>query len=103
MRYRVIVPLVQVATTAGGAGIQVVHGGLLPAETTSEALDNLIELGYVEVDEEPEPEDQGSDKVADVLDAVGDDKAKAAEALEAEKAGKNRPTLLSKLQAVIDA
>lgn len=60
--------------------------------------------------DQPDPEgDEGDDdraaKIKDVLAEVGDDKTKAAEALEQEKArGESaRSTLLAKLQAVIDA
>jgi hypothetical protein len=45
-----------------------------------------------------------SDKtVADVLDDVGDDPVKAAAALEVEREGKNRTTLINRLAGVVDA
>ncbi len=53
---------------------------------------------------DPAPEDKPA-KVNDIIAEVGDDKDKAAAALETEKARGDaaRPTLLDKLQAVIDA
>lgn len=43
-----------------------------------------------------------SDRVADVLSEVGENPELAAAALEAEKAGKNRPSLIEKLEAIIN-
>lgn len=41
--------------------------------------------------------------VRQVLSAVGDDPVKAAAALELESQGRNRPTLTTKLAAIVDA
>ena len=41
--------------------------------------------------------------VEEILASVGDDPAKAAAALEAEKAGKNRKTLVEPLTAIVEA
>lgn len=46
--------------------------------------------------------DADSDRVNDILSAVGDDVDLARAALEAEKSGKARTTLVSKLEAIID-
>jgi hypothetical protein len=45
--YKVIVPLIQVATKDDVA-VQVTKGGPVPSNITPEALANLIELKYVE-------------------------------------------------------
>ena len=60
----------------------------------------LAKEGMLEKVEEPKPDT--SDRVEDILAAVGNDKAKAAEALDQEKAGKNRSTLIGKLEAIVN-
>jgi transketolase len=42
------------------------------------------------------------ENIAEVLALVGDDPAKAAAAIDVEAAGKNRPTLIEKLTAIVD-
>lgn len=49
-----------------------------------------------------EPKAPVSDRIEDILEAVGADVEKAKAALEAEKAGKNRTTLVSKLEAIVN-
>lgn len=48
------------------------------------------------------PDPKGA-PVHKVLDEVGDDPVKAAAALDLERDGKNRPTLISKLEAIVAA
>ncbi|TIC78783.1 hypothetical protein [Nocardioides sp. GY 10127] len=100
-------PLVQVATTAGGAGVQVSRGRTVPSNITETALAVLIENGYVEKQgaaAEPEtPAQPAPGTVKAILSEVGDDPAAATAALDAEVVGENRATLVKKLQAIIDA
>ena len=99
------VPLTMVRLIDGGyrnvlQGEQVAGDAVEP-----ENLKRHLRKGFlVEAEEAEEVEGEPkSDKVDDIVAEVGDDKEKAAEALEREKAGKNRKTLVEKLQAVLDA
>lgn len=61
----------------------------------------LLDAGLARLPEQGQPkEDEKSDRIVDVLAEVGDDKDKAAAALEAERAGKNRPSLIEKLEQI---
>lgn len=95
--------LTQARTTTGRIAF-IRKGFPAPGDLTDEDRTRLIKEGYLHeveviVDEDDTP---APDSVEGILAAVGDDKAKAAEALEAEKSGKARKTLLDGLQAVID-
>lgn len=65
------------------------------------ALPRMAAQGWYEVDE-TSPAKPADDSVKAILAAVGDDPEKAADALATETAGKNRTTLIAKLQALID-
>jgi hypothetical protein len=58
----------------------------------------LLFAGLARLPKAPEP--VKSDRVEDVLAEVGDDPEKAAAALAAERDGKNRTTLVSKLESI---
>lgn len=61
----------------------------------------LLDAGLARLPEQGQAkESEKSDRVADVLASVGDDKDKAAAALETERAGKNRPSLIEKLEQI---
>lgn len=85
------------------AGVQV------PGDILEEDAKRLLAEGYlVERESSTDDDDRGGDKPAkvdDILAEVGEDKAKATEALEAEKARGDaaRTTLLAKLQSIVDA
>lgn len=95
-------PRTQVRTTAGRVAF-VDKGRPAPADLTDEDRKRLLKEGYlVEVDVATD-ETEGHPApgtVKAILAEVGDDPAKAAEALETEKAGENRATLVKKLEAI---
>ena len=96
-------PLTMARTTEGGY-VYVYEGAPVPANTDADDLKRLVDEGFLEEDKDapaPAPAPEKSDKIDDILAEVGDDKEKAAAALEAEKAGKNRSTLVTKLEAII--
>lgn len=100
-------PLTIVRTNSGSA-VYVYKGRPAPGDISAEERTRLLDEGYLverEVDEAPAADDDsgsnaGDQTVAGVLEAVGNDPEKAAAALEAEKAGKNRSSLVSKLEAI---
>lgn len=91
---------VETAVPGGRAHIDIPAGQVLPDDVPAEQREQLLARGDVFPALEAEPEDQGEGDpdalpdgtVADVLAWVGDDKARAEQALEAEQAegGKNR-------------
>lgn len=102
---KVAAPLIQLRVTTGGY-VHLYAGAPVPETADPDQLKQLLkEKQVVEVEvDDPAAADSGKEPTVDeVLAEVGTDKAKAAAAIETEKAGKNRTTLLSKLQAVVDA
>lgn len=104
MSYVVTAPLV-VAKHSSGSNSHIYAGGRLPEDIDEEQLEQLLDSAMVEevedeVDEEPAEEPT---TVEDILAAVGEDKDLAAEYLEKERAGKNRSTLIEKLEAILTA
>lgn len=103
--YRVTAPLVIVRDETG-ASHHVYQGGLLPDSADKDHVQQLVDGELVEkVKAAPAPEPapaEKSDKVDDILAEVGDDKDKAAAALELEnaKGDKARSSLVSKLEAI---
>lgn len=94
--------------TATGGYVNVYKGDPVPDGVDSKDLNRLVEEKFlVEVKAEPAPEPTPAKEpnVDEILADVGNDKTKAAAAIETEKArgDKARTTLLSKLQAVVDA
>lgn len=107
MSYKVIVPLVQVATV-NGAAVQIAKGGVVPEDVvTPEALANLVDLGYVEKakdEAKKEPDGPKPGTVEFILAEVGDDKAKAQAALDEENAAaKPRKGLVESLEKIVAA
>ena len=102
------VPLTMVRTVEGSYS-NVLQDEQIPGEIVHpDDLKRLVRKGFlVEVkavkkaakDDSTEP---ATDTVEAILAEVGDDKTKAAAALETEKAGKNRSTLVPKLEAIIN-
>jgi hypothetical protein len=118
MSYAVTAPLV-IARDTTGRQHHLYTGARLPEDIDPDQLEQLIDSGMVaEVEDDEKPAKKGKSKsekddapapdkpapVKDILAEVGDDKEKAAAALEAENAlDKPRPSLVTKLQAVVDA
>lgn len=77
----------------------------VPSGITDDSRDHLLSRGLIEKAEQSADGESKPPKVADVLAEVGDDKDKAAEALEQEKARGDaaRSTLVERLQAVVDS
>lgn len=85
-----------------GAWVEMVHpasGGTQRLPNNAEALAGAREAGWIRADEIAALDTEGL-TVAEVLDAVGDDPAKAAAALTAERDGKNRTSLIRALEAI---
>ncbi|HSV41492.1 MAG TPA: hypothetical protein VLI04_22200 [Nocardioidaceae bacterium] len=104
MSYKVTAPLVIIAHEDGKTGDWYGYAGaIVPGGYNDKRCKVLAKEGFLEVVKaDPEPAKEPT-SVEDILGAVGDDKAKATEALEIEKAGKNRPTLVAKLEAIVSA
>ena len=87
-----------------GQRVNVHKGGFVPSSADADDVKRLVKEGYLEKvtleDPEPAAETEELGKIKDVLAEVGDDPEKAAAALEAEKAGQNRPTLVAKLEEI---
>lgn len=103
--YVVTAPLV-VATREDGSHAYVYQGANLPGGLAEGEAERLLDGDFVE--ESKAPADDDSEKgpsVKDVLADVGDDKEKAAAALEAEnaKGDKARSSLVTKLEAIVNA
>lgn len=92
--------------TASTGYVLVPFGVQVPDDILEDDAKRLVEEGYLEerATDSPDADDKPA-KVADVLKDVGDDKTKAAEALEVEKArGESaRSTLIEKLEAIVNA
>lgn len=90
------------AVEDAGAWVEMVHpasGGTQRLPNNAEALAGAREAGWVTTTEAAAVQTE-SLTVAEVLEAVGDDPAKAAAALSAEQAGKNRTSLIRALEAI---
>lgn len=106
-------PLTLVRTTAGSVSY-VYRGKPAPTNTTKEELDRLIKGGFLEY-VETEVEDGagefdtstlGTAGIEETMTWVGEDKARAEQALAAEQAkptDKQRSRLVSKLEQVLEA
>lgn len=98
-----------VVRLAGGQRVNVHKGGHVPASADPADVKRLVREGYLEkvtvvepvAQPAPAPETSAEGTIKDVLAAVGEDPTKAAAALETEKAGENRTTLVSKLEAIV--
>lgn len=96
------------AKTAEGGYVYVYEGAPVPANIDTDDLTRLVDEGFLEEDKKAAAKASSSSTggsaepttVKDILAAVGDDKAKAQEYLEKEKAGENRSTLVEKLEAI---
>lgn len=101
MGYQVTSALVIVPDTTGHFH-HFYEGTVLPDGLDKDRVKQLAEEGMlskVKGGEAPAEGDKPS-TVKDILTEVGDDKAKAEAALEEEKAGQNRSTLVEKLEAI---
>lgn len=108
-QYTGIAPLTMARTAAGGY-INILKGDPVPDSIDVEDRKRLVREGFLDEVKATEPTDGDdsigkSDKVADILAEVGDDKDKAKAALETEQAKGDaaRPTLVEKLQAILAA
>ena len=109
-KHLVIWPKVRV-TVGKDKRVVLLAGAIVPDGVSDVDLANLVSFGAIAgatgpvSDPEPESTGDGSKptKVEDILAEVGDDKEKAAAALEAEVAGKNRSTLVKALEDVLNA
>lgn len=103
MSYKVTAPLVIIPNADGKSGDWYGYqDAIVPEGHNDERCKQLLKEKFLEVVKD-EPTEPTTDTVDAILAEVGTDKDKAAAAIEAEKAGKNRTTLLTKLQAVLDA
>lgn len=110
MSYKVITPLVGVAPKSEQKDLEDANqgpryfyeGAVIPDGFNDERCKELVEEKMLEVVKAAEPsgDGAGSGTVDEVLAEVGDDPEKAKAAIESEKAGKNRSTLLSKLEGI---
>lgn len=82
------------------AVVTVVHEDGRTARMTTDRLARVADRGWRVVDPTKVVETSSDDNIATVLDEVGDDPVKAAAALDIERAGKNRSTLVSKLETI---
>lgn len=91
----------------GGSRTNVHKGQPVPASADPDDVKRLLKEKYLaEVDDTDAAEPESKEPtVKEILAEVGDDKEKAAAALEAEQAkgDKARSSLVEKLQAVVDA
>lgn len=105
MSYKVTAPLVVIANAdpEKGGDWYGYDGATVPEGHNDERCKQLVKEGFLEVVDASA--DSGKPSTVDeILDAVGDDPAKAAAALEEENAAKKpRKSLVEKLQAVVDA
>lgn len=101
-KYIVTAPLV-VLKVAGGSRVHLYEGAPVPAEADSQHVKQLVELKMLgEAKAVAEPDSSIKEPtVPEILEGVADDKEKAAVALEQEKAGKNRKTLVEPLEAIL--
>lgn len=107
--YQGAAPLTMARTAAGGY-VNIHAGDPVPDGLDPDDQKRLIERGFIVEAEAPSEDTSGDDggnkpaNVKDILKEVGDDPAKAQAALDEEKAqDKPRPSLVEKLQAVVDA
>jgi hypothetical protein len=87
-----------------GEWIDMVHpesGGTQRLPNNTAALSGARDAGWVTAAEATAAELEGL-KVSEVLDAVGEDREKAAAALAAERHGKNRSSLIRALEAIAE-
>lgn len=119
MSYKVIKPYVIVASADGVAGdFSGGYGAVVPAGHNDERCETLVDEGFLEKvkDEKPAKAEKKSEdgkksdddskptSVKDILAAVGSDKAKAQEFLDAENAAeKPRVSLVADLEKVLAA
>lgn len=91
-----------IRTASGVAKIAAGEG--VPDDALSTAVDRLVAARVLA---EPEPVDPPADPkpatIKTILAEVGDDLEKAQAALDAEKSGENRSTLIKELEAIIAA
>lgn len=80
--------------------VTVVHEDGRTARMTTARLAQIADRGWRALDPSKVVDTSSDDNIATILDSVGDDPVKAAAALEIEKAGKNRSTLVPKLEAI---
>ena len=104
-KHLVIWPKVRV--TVNDKRVTLTKGDDVPAGISAVDLANLVSFGAIAGAGAAEPENAESDStkessVKDILAEVGDDKDKAAAALELEKAGKSRKTLIEPLEAIVN-
>lgn len=110
---RVTAPMVglKVRDLNGAWVVMSFNAGAVVSNVELASLEHHLAKGMVELvdDPQPEPDSQpepgpADGKVKDILTEVGDDKDKAAAALEAEQAKGDaaRPTLVEALQAVLN-
>lgn len=82
------------------AVVTVVHEDGRTARMTPDRLARVADRGWRVLDPSKVVETSGDDNITTILDEVGDDPVKAAAALAIERAGKNRSTLVSKLETI---
>jgi hypothetical protein len=107
MSFQVTKPLVIIPNADGVSGDWYGYvGAIVPDGLNDDRCKTLAAKGLlVEIDGEALEGDSDAatdGTIAVVLVAVGDVPEKAAAALEAERAGKNRSTLVAKLQAIVE-
>lgn len=98
-------PLV-IARDAKGSHVYVYRGQGVPAAALDEVdAARLVKAGFLvkRAEAKPTPSEDKPVKVAEILKAVGEDRAKAAAALEAERAlgDEARSSLVTKLEALL--
>jgi hypothetical protein len=104
MPYKVTSPLVIVPNADGESSDGYFYeNAVIPDGFNDERLDELAKDKMVEKvkAEKAEASSSGEPSVKEILAEVGEDKEKAATALEQEKAGKNRKTLVEPLEAIL--
>lgn len=108
MSYKVISPLVVIAPGEKSSDLgdsnngprYFYDGAIIPDGYNDERCKQLAEEGMLEAVKADSSAKEPT--VKEILDEVGEDKDKAAAALEQEKAGKNRTTLVGPLEAIVN-
>lgn len=100
MAYKVVFPCA-VVKMKDKSRVTLLQGALVPSDVDAEHFRHLLKMKAVKKAEKPA--DPAPDSVEGILAGVGDDKAKAAEALKAEEAkgDKARKTLVDPLKTIL--
>ncbi len=92
---------VETAVPGGRARVDIPRGERLPGDVPREDVERCLAAGAVRAEREADDEVPGG-TIADILDWVGDDPDRAANALTVEEETTARSTLMAKLRAIAE-